>query len=298
MTVTKKTAIGRLAAPFTVTDGVVTIDAATTSVAGLMSASDKTKLDGIAAGAEVNVNADWNATEGMGVILNKPTIPSAYTLPTASDTVLGGVKVGSGLAIDGDGVISAEGSVNHASEHITGGDDIIPDAVASTSSGLLSGVDKAKLDGIAAGANNYSLPTAAADTLGGVKIGSGITITDGVISASGGDALPSQDGNNGKFLTTDGTDASWMELPSTTFASADAVVTLPENPSAGQVYQYVGNGVAWTINANTGQTIRSLGDTGNQLTSGHNYASVALICIGTDVWSIYSSYGTVNLGTV
>lgn len=36
----------------------------------------KTKLDGIAAGAEVNVNADWNATSGDAQILNKPTIPS------------------------------------------------------------------------------------------------------------------------------------------------------------------------------------------------------------------------------
>jgi hypothetical protein len=32
--------------------------------------------------------------------------PSAYTLPTASPTVLGGVKVGSGLAIDGSGILS------------------------------------------------------------------------------------------------------------------------------------------------------------------------------------------------
>ena len=36
----------------------------------------KTKLDGIEAGAEVNVNADWNATSGDAQILNKPTIPS------------------------------------------------------------------------------------------------------------------------------------------------------------------------------------------------------------------------------
>jgi len=36
----------------------------------------KTKLDGIADGAEVNVNADWNATSGDAQILNKPTIPS------------------------------------------------------------------------------------------------------------------------------------------------------------------------------------------------------------------------------
>lgn len=33
----------------------------------------KNKLDGIAVGAEVNVNADWNATSGDALILNKPT---------------------------------------------------------------------------------------------------------------------------------------------------------------------------------------------------------------------------------
>lgn len=36
----------------------------------------KTKLDNIEAGAEVNVNADWNATSGDAQILNKPTIPN------------------------------------------------------------------------------------------------------------------------------------------------------------------------------------------------------------------------------
>ena len=38
--------------------------------------TEKNKLAGIAAGAEVNVNADWNATSGDAQILNKPTIPS------------------------------------------------------------------------------------------------------------------------------------------------------------------------------------------------------------------------------
>ena len=37
--------------------------------------------------------------------------------------------------------------------------------------GLMSTADKAKLDGIAANANNYSLPLATADTRGGVKVG-------------------------------------------------------------------------------------------------------------------------------
>ena len=39
----------------------------------------KSKLDGIEDGAQVNVNADWNATSGDAEILNKPTIPSAVT---------------------------------------------------------------------------------------------------------------------------------------------------------------------------------------------------------------------------
>jgi len=38
--------------------------------------AEQTKLAGIEAGAEVNVNADWNATSGDAEILNKPTIPS------------------------------------------------------------------------------------------------------------------------------------------------------------------------------------------------------------------------------
>ena len=36
----------------------------------------ETKLNGIEAGAEVNVNADWNAISGDAQILNKPTIPT------------------------------------------------------------------------------------------------------------------------------------------------------------------------------------------------------------------------------
>jgi hypothetical protein len=42
--------------------------------------AEKNKLAGIEAGAEVNVNADWNATSGDAEILNKPTIPSVTGL--------------------------------------------------------------------------------------------------------------------------------------------------------------------------------------------------------------------------
>lgn len=46
--------------------------------------------------------------------------------------------------------------------------------------------EKEKLAGIEANANNYTLPTASAETLGGVKVGAGLTITQGVLSATGG----------------------------------------------------------------------------------------------------------------
>jgi len=48
--------------------------------AGLMTGTDKTKLDGIASGAEVNVNADWSSVSGDSQILNKPATyaPSSH----------------------------------------------------------------------------------------------------------------------------------------------------------------------------------------------------------------------------
>ena len=54
------------------------------------------------------VQPDWDATSGLAQILNKPSIPSAYTLPIASSTVLGGIKVGANLTIDpSTGVLDA-----------------------------------------------------------------------------------------------------------------------------------------------------------------------------------------------
>ena len=104
--------------------------------------AEKNKLAGIEAGAEVNVNADWNATSGDAEILNKPTIPSVTGLVpytgavanvdlgthklTAKDLVVNHpsgsgdaatiTKGGSGEALK---VVKSSGSGNAAS--ITGG---------------------------------------------------------------------------------------------------------------------------------------------------------------------------------
>lgn len=61
------------------------LPASTTALAGLMLPADKIKLNGIAAGAEVNVNADWNAIEGDAFILNKPTLATVATSGSYND---------------------------------------------------------------------------------------------------------------------------------------------------------------------------------------------------------------------
>ena len=55
---------------------MATTDTATTSLAGLMSASDKTKLNGIASGAEVNVQSNWSQSDSTAddYIKNKPDV--------------------------------------------------------------------------------------------------------------------------------------------------------------------------------------------------------------------------------
>jgi hypothetical protein len=68
--------------------------------------------------------------------------------------------------------------------------DITSYSNATTSAdGLMSSADKTKLDGVATSANNYTLPTASSSTLGGIKIGSGLSIDgSGVVTASAGSA--------------------------------------------------------------------------------------------------------------
>lgn len=52
----------------------------------------------------------------------------------------------------------------------------------TASHGFMSSTHVAKLNGIASNANNYSLPKATSSALGGVKIGSNINVSNGVIS--------------------------------------------------------------------------------------------------------------------
>jgi hypothetical protein len=77
-------------------------------------------------------------------LTNKPSIPSAYTLPTATDSVLGGVKIGSGISIDGNGVISSASSYT------------LPTATGSVLGGVKIGSGVSILDGVISVSTSYA----------------------------------------------------------------------------------------------------------------------------------------------
>ena len=75
--------------------------AVTDTVSGLMTGAMKQKLDGIAAGAEVNVQADWNATTGDAQILNKPNIAYTSAIPVATQSADGLMSLADKTKLDG-----------------------------------------------------------------------------------------------------------------------------------------------------------------------------------------------------
>ena len=93
------------------------------------------------------------------------------TLSATGDTLTdianssSGVPVVTGLQRDAKGHVVGVNSVALKSTNTT------YELVSASNDGLMSKDDKAKLDGIANGANNYVLPVATSSTIGGIKIG-------------------------------------------------------------------------------------------------------------------------------
>lgn len=122
---------------------------ATTTDAGLMSAADKVKLNGIETGAEANVNADWNAVSGDAQILNKPNLAAVATSGDYTDLTnkptIPSYSAGANVQING-GVISATDTTYTAGSGITitgtsiAADDQLP-AVTSADEGNVLIVD-------------------------------------------------------------------------------------------------------------------------------------------------------------
>lgn len=109
----------------------------------------KTKLDGIASGAEVNVQADWAQTNTSAddYIKNKPVDATASVggLMSASDKAkLNGIAAGAEVNVQADWTETNTSSDAYIKNK--------PTNATSSTAGLMSAADKAKLDGIASGA--------------------------------------------------------------------------------------------------------------------------------------------------
>ena len=96
----------------------------------------------------------------------------SYTLPTASSSTLGGVKIGSGLTINTSGVVSADVTASTLTAYAK-----TTDLSAVATSGNYN--DLSNKPTIPAA---YTLPNATSSTLGGVKVGSNISVSNGTIS--------------------------------------------------------------------------------------------------------------------
>jgi tagatose-1,6-bisphosphate aldolase len=148
-----------------------TLPAATTTLAGVMTGADKTKLDGIDAGAEVNVGTDLTYTASTRVLASSTgtdaTLPEVVAsgdsgLMTGADKAkLDGITAGAEPNVDTDLTYTASTRLLESS---TGTDVTLPEVVASGNSGLITGADKAKLDGISPGAEVNAVDSVAGKT--------------------------------------------------------------------------------------------------------------------------------------
>ena len=118
------------------------------------------------------VTPDSNGNVSISVSGGGSSGGGNYTLPTASSSTLGGVKVGSGLTINTSGVLSADVTASTLTAYAK-----ITDLSAVAKTGSYN--DLTNKPTIPAA---YTLPNATSSTLGGVKVGSNISVSNGTIS--------------------------------------------------------------------------------------------------------------------
>lgn len=129
---------------------------------------------------------------------------------------------------------------------------------SSSANGLMSAADKAKLDGIAAGANKYTLPTASSSTLGGVKTGSNITNSSGTISITKANVVAALG------YTPPTTNTTYSNMTGATSSAAGKAGLVPA-PAAGAATRYLRSDGTWQVppdtDTNTTYTLTKSGST-------------------------------------
>lgn len=129
---------------------------ATTGTAGFMTAADKTKLNGISAGATALLIGTTATTASAGNHTHSAVSTTVDGFMSAADKVkLNGIAVGATALLLGTTSTTAAAG-NHTHDNAT-----------TSASGFMSNTDKAKLDGVAAGATNLTIGSTATTAAAG-----------------------------------------------------------------------------------------------------------------------------------
>ena len=141
--------------------GVVNIANATTLVDGAMSAADKVKLDAVEAGADVT---DAASVDAAGATMNTDTDVSGNAWVIDEDSMVSddatkvptqqSVKAYVDAATGGTGTDLTYTASTRELASSTGLNATLPEVVAAGDSGLMTGADKTKLDGVDSGATD------------------------------------------------------------------------------------------------------------------------------------------------
>ena len=216
--------------------------AATTEAAGLMSAADKTKLNGI----EANAN---NYSHPASTVTADTYGPSADVTGSEGNTI----KVPE-ITVDANGHVTAVTERTYTSKDTT------YSAATSSDAGLMSAADKTKLDNIEDNANNYTHPNTSGNkhipsggSAGNVLIyASDGTAAWGTLTASDINAAPS-DINTGVMTVTTGSTNGTVAVNGTdvtvyTHPTDAGNKHIPSGGSSGQILKYSAAGTATWAN--------------------------------------------------
>ena len=193
----------------------------------------------------------YNAASGKWV--GSDTAGGGYTLPTASATTLGGIKIGSGLSIDGNGVVTASGGGGGGGSQnvfstiaVSGQSNVVADSTSDTLS-LVAGSNMT----ITTNESGDSITFASTGGGGGSQnVFSTIAVSgqNNVVADSTTDTLTLVAGSNMTITTNDSSDTI-------TFASTGGSGSLALNDltnvdattglSNGKILKY--NGTSWEL---------------------------------------------------
>jgi titin len=299
-----------------------------------------TVVANVAAATAISVSASAAAAPG-GVGATGATGPAgpSYTLPTASATVLGGIKVGSGLTITG-GVLSSSGGSGGSSVSLS---DATPSALGNASAGTSSSASRADhvhavpvisytnltnvpstftpathqhaisdvtglqtaLDGkqssgtyatlVSGLVPTANLPIATTSAAGAVIVGTGLAISSGVLSATGGGIGANDAVDGGDYVGVIGTYAGAPTGVTGTASGTSVSLSWTAPTSNGgtaitdYTVQYSFDGTTFTTFSRSASTATSATVTGLTRGTAYTFKVAAVNSLGAGTYSTASS---------